>query len=663
MGLRKRMKQLNSNNKPHKKLRIFISGFSMRAGISIRWSLFATILLFTTTLFSGNDTTSLQRDSAKVTSVFTTPESASEYLHELLQQESFRRTEDVEGLMPLLLRLLDHYREPFDSVRSRLNIFPFDSLVVPVKKPLLYDTFPLRWLDSTGFIIDTTILRRPPVVIRKTVIAGTQDVIALFPEVVSEELKGIIDSVFQKRDTIIERVIDTRYLKSRGVQLHRIAGDRIDPPLMEPDTLFTVQFLPDSSGVIIQELEVVPPPDPLNGAGGAPKFTLGDSLAHAVTMLLNHTIERDSTLLLIGTTEGALTPFWITGGSDELIRYWVKNHRNDSITIWLGNPATGQITLTLEEVVHVSRPVILRVDDIPVTKERPDLTLLAVKPLEEIPSSWKYGFASSLSLNQNHLSNWSKGGSSSLSSMVDVLARADYTNKKTKENWKSSGRLRYGTIRTKEQGFRSNTDILEFNSQYNRVYKEKLDFSTVLYFKTQIAKGYKPPNDSVAISKFLNPGSFIVGVGGEYKPFSHTKINVSPLSYRNTFVLDTGNILQTTHGIEKGFRSRQEFGGQIVLQNSMTLFEDLKMSHALRLFSSYLDKPQNIDVDWEMSLEKQINWFFTIKFNLHLIYDDDILFPVLDDDDNPILFPDGTPKKGPRTQVNQFLGLTLSFML
>jgi hypothetical protein len=60
-------------------------------------------------------------------------------------------------------------------------------------------------------------------------------------------------------------------------------------------------------------------------------------------------------------------------------------------------------------------------------------------------------------------------------------------------------------------------------------------------------------------------------------------------------------------------------------------------------------------VDWETTLERQINWLFSIRLNFHLIYDDDIRFAVTSDD--------GIERKAPRTQFNQFLGLSLSLRL
>ena len=72
-----------------------------------------------------------------------------------------------------------------------------------------------------------------------------------------------------------------------------------------------------------------------------------------------------------------------------------------------------------------------------------------------------------------------------------------------------------------------------------------------MLFKTQIAKGYNYPNDSVPVSKFMNPAVLTIGIGLDYKPNKNTSINFSPLSYKGTFVPDTARIDQTQYGIAK----------------------------------------------------------------------------------------------------------------
>jgi hypothetical protein len=68
-----------------------------------------------------------------------------------------------------------------------------------------------------------------------------------------------------------------------------------------------------------------------------------------------------------------------------------------------------------------------------------------------------------------------------------------------------------------------------------------------------------------------------------------------------------------------------------------------------------------VDIDWEMVVDKKISWFFTIRLNLHLIYDDDVKFSVVDADEQPVLLLDGTPKKVAKAQFKEFVGLSLLF--
>jgi hypothetical protein len=264
-------------------------------------------------------------------------------------------------------------------------------------------------------------------------------------------------------------------------------------------------------------------------------------------------------------------------------------------------------------------------------------------------------------LNQTYLSNWTKGGESSLATMLDITGGAIYNNKAANTEWISSLRVNIGALHTQEKGLRKNNDLIELNSKFNRNASGKFGFSASFYMKSQVAKGKNYPNDSVVVSKFLNPASLTLGLGAEYKPFKNTSLNVAPLSYKNTFVLDTAQIDQTQHGISKDKRSKQELGTQVVFYNKFTAIEDLVVTNRLRMFSNYLDKPQNVDVDWEMQLDRKINWFFTIRLNIHLIYDDNVRFTVYDSEDQAVLNPDGSEKKVARAQFKEFIGLSVLF--
>ncbi len=617
-----------------------------------------------------------------------TSESAYRYILDLLEMDELWN-KDKDSMRLSLGRLIDHFNEPIDSVESRLLGFDYDSVSFKKVDIVQNDTIPFLWLNDSTLIIDSPELIKKPFVREKTIInkivdttfivvkdsvywpvipADTvivaNDTLSRREDYVPEEqdtLKQKRKIVLVEQDTITELYIDTVFLEKNNIRIYRMADGNIIPPIIPPGSGKSVLFLPDSSGVIITDTirALVGERDsPFNIVPGE---NLPDSLRMAVKTLISHTEKRDSILVFFNDIYGQETPFWLTTSEDDLYRYWVKNYNNDSITVWMGNPSKHVITMTLEKDVNLNRLTKEVIDDIPINIFEPELSLAKVEPLEEIPIYWNYSFGSSFILNQTFLSNWSKGGENSFSSLLDIEGTAEYTDEETETQWTNSGRLKYGTIITEEHGLRTNTDMLEFNSKYNKVIKEKIDFSSVFYMKSQVAKGFNYPNDSIVVSKFLNPGTFTIGVGLEYKPFKKTSLNFSPLSYKNTFVLDTANIDQTIHGVEADKRSRQEMGGQLVIKNRLNIIEDLSISNSVRLFSGYMNKPQNIDVDWEINFDKRINWYFKVLLNLHLIYDDDILFPVLDDDDQPVLLPDGNAKKVPKMQFKQFLGLTFSF--
>jgi len=603
--------------------------------------------------------------------VILTHQDGSAYIAGLLDQENLWRSAD-DPIRKALSRMLDQYNEPYDSARQRLIRFPFDSISFQNETFTTYDSLPVTWLNDSSLIL---VERKPgldpfkeiQVITTRRVDSTVLDTAGLTEfEFMMDTLFNIdghipekIDTVFEFTDTSLVSVIDTAYLDSLDIPLYLYAERRFFPPL-PLETGQQAQLTADSSLVVLATSEEFLVGDNRSPFYIVPGEYITDSLKAAVDAISSYTFTRDSILIFFNDLTGRRQPFWLTSDYDDLSRYWIKNRKNDSITIWVGNPVKNEISLLLEDDVSINRMEKILADDIPITTFEPETSLAKIEPLKPIPIFWTYGFASSFALNQTYLSNWAKGGESSLSTMLDIRGSAEYQNKSSKTKWKSDGRLKYGSILTAENGLRTNTDMLELNSQYNREISKQVDFSAIFYMKNQLAKGYNFPNDSVVVSKFLNPTTFTVGLGAEYKPFKKTVINFSPLSYKNTFVLDTAEIDQTNHGIDPDRKVRQEMGGQLLVKNELEILDGLNIANSLRLFSNYFDEPQKVDMDWEMTLEKRISWYASIALNLHLIYDDDIRFPVLDDNGEQIKLPDGSIQKEPKLQFKEFIGLTFA---
>ena len=73
------------------------------------------------------------------------------------------------------------------------------------------------------------------------------------------------------------------------------------------------------------------------------------------------------------------------------------------------------------------------------------------------------------------------------------------------------------------------------------------------------------------------------------------------------------------------------------------------MNTRLDLYSDYLHKPQNIDVNWEIQINMAINKWFSTTLTTNMVYDDDI----------KIVQKDGS--KGSRLQFKEVLGVGVQF--
>ena len=69
----------------------------------------------------------------------------------------------------------------------------------------------------------------------------------------------------------------------------------------------------------------------------------------------------------------------------------------------------------------------------------------------------------------------------------------------------------------------------------------------------------------------------------------------------------------------------------------------------LDLYSDYLRKPQNVDINWEVQINMVINKWFSTTLTTNMVYDDDV----------KITLSDGRNVK--RVQFKELLGVGLQF--
>jgi hypothetical protein len=251
-----------------------------------------------------------------------------------------------------------------------------------------------------------------------------------------------------------------------------------------------------------------------------------------------------------------------------------------------------------------------------------------------------------------------RGGEGSIATALDITGYAAYDNKERKVSSASFARLKFGYIKAGSANLQKNLDLLETNSKINHLAFGKVDFSAIMLFKSQLARGkkyFKNPDGSDGedvVSKFFNPATITVGLGFDYKPNKKTSINFSPLSYKGTFVLDTAKIDQTLYGIAENRKSLNEPGASFMISHEFNPYKTVTVINRLQLFTNYIKNPQNVDVDWEMIFTAHLNWFTDVRINTHIIFDDDT---------KTGKDIEGIEKKSARIQFKEMVGFAVSF--
>jgi len=435
----------------------------------------------------------------------------------------------------------------------------------------------------------------------------------------------------------------------------------------EPDTLLlhladsTIIRMGDSLKLYITDTLDIPFAE-INKPG------IGDSLRYAVNLLIEE-IRKDSMLVWMMNLANDSTNVWVNKKGKSFSRFWLKNEVMDSIGLWMENVGRKGIKLTLDDGVYLKKfSRNKNIDDFKFEEEKPDSDLRKITPVVVKPVYWKFGAESGINFTQGYLSNWVKGGESSVSALGDFTSFVNYTKNKTK--WENNFRFKYGLMKTGEKGLRKNDDLWEINTKFGQKAfgqlgrqiskkhgKESLKnwyYSFLVSLKSQIAAGYNYPNDSVIVSSFMSPGHLFFALGLDYKPGKTTSILISPITSKLTIVRDTVNIDQTKYGLDPDRKIKSEMGGYVKAKFLLNINDDISLDNKLTLFTNYLENPQNIDIDWEATLKMRINYYINANISTHLIYDDNIEVPLFNDDGTKV-------GSGPRTQFKELISVGFTF--
>ncbi|MBS7786116.1 DUF3078 domain-containing protein [Flavobacterium sp. CYK-55] len=250
------------------------------------------------------------------------------------------------------------------------------------------------------------------------------------------------------------------------------------------------------------------------------------------------------------------------------------------------------------------------------------------KTVDTTSNGWKTKGNLIFLFNQSNFNNWLAGGENNISGNLGI--NYDFNYKKDKITWDNKVIASYGLIQTKNADFEKKTDDrFEYNSVFGKKAGGYWYYSFFMNFRTQFTKGYVYSKDAngkeirTENTNMLSPGYLTFGPGMLWKKSDNFKFNMAPLTSKFTFVDKDFTLPNKAYfGVEEGKSYRYELGFYASGYYKFDIMQNVTLENTLNLYSNYLDKPQNVDLDYTTNIVMKINRYLTTNFVFQTIYDD-----------------------------------------
>jgi len=231
-----------------------------------------------------------------------------------------------------------------------------------------------------------------------------------------------------------------------------------------------------------------------------------------------------------------------------------------------------------------------------------------------------------LLFNQSSFSNWISGGENAVAGNLNFSYVLNYKYKNW--SWSNTVNAAYGINDSKTNGTRKTEDRFEWNSIVGLKKDKNWYYSFFLNFQTQFTKGYdykNDPNGLIPISKAFAPAYINFGPGILYEKSPNFKINLAPATTKLTIVTDDILADKGAFGVDPGKHILTNLGFYASLYFKTTLVENVAIENILNLYSNYLDKPKNIDFDYQLKFIMKVNKYMSTNLNFQAVYNDDAI--------------------------------------
>ncbi len=283
------------------------------------------------------------------------------------------------------------------------------------------------------------------------------------------------------------------------------------------------------------------------------------------------------------------------------------------------------------------------------------ITQTAISQTADTTQGWNKSGVFSLNMSQASFTNWAAGGQNSVALNGLLNLTANY--KMGKSAWDNALTIGYGKMIQKgnDLGWVKTDDRIDFQSKYGHKATDKWFYSGLMSFRTQMDNGYNYPDTENRISALLAPAYLLFSLGMDYKPNPQFSMFLSPLTSKNTIVMDDELSAMGAFGVDPGKKFRPELGAYAnIAYKKDEIVKNVNFLTKLDLFTNYLKNPQNIDVSWEALLVLKVNQFLSATVNTQLLYDDDVLIKVEEGSE-------GEPVMGKRAQFKEVIGVGFTY--
>ncbi len=388
---------------------------------------------------------------------------------------------------------------------------------------------------------------------------------------------------------------------------------------------------------------------------------VNDSIAIIVEKLAEYADFIDTTRIFMANVAGEESSILLQNGNQYFSRVWLKNEQNDSLRVTVKNLDKRRIQMLIDDGVTISRFRPKQTKDFDFASLNKAVAgLTGVDAKYRVLTPWRIGGDGTVGFSQTYLDNWKKGGESALSLMIILKGFANYSSHDNKVKWENSGEIRNGWIRPGGTGaeLQKNDDKFEITSRFGLSAFKKWYYSTEFNYETQFFNGYKYPTSTNPdpISAFMSPARTFFKIGLDYKPSKNFSLFLSPLTLKNVFVKDTVKIDQTKFGVDQNKRGFWEPGLNADLNFKKDITPDISYETKYKMFINYKQPFGNLDINWENMVVMRLTDHINLRMMVHLIYDDDVLFPIYDANDVKI-------GEEPKLQIKEFINIGFTYKI